>query len=235
MLVRSSCITLLTAVMALSGIAGASAATTAGHAGATASSRLPASKAMKVVKTKGTGPVKPVLTGGSTVVAMTAFPTGGKGSGTEATCGLWGDRLQEDQNAQDAATDHQDVIDATNALNEDVDNALDAGCVVIYSAAKHSPAKPEFTSVKTVAIARTSSGHFTKSTWTAGPAVAMISAFPTGGKGSGTEATCALWSQRLQDDQQIIDNAPEADHDDASGPLNQDVDNALDAGCAVIY
>ena len=72
-------------------------------------------------------------------------------------------------------------------------------------------------------------------TWTAGPSVAYITAFPTGGKGSGTEATCALWSQRLQDDQQLVDDAPEADKDDASGPLDQDVDNALDAGCAVIY
>jgi len=70
---------------------------------------------------------------------------------------------------------------------------------------------------------------------TAGPSVAAISAFPTGGKGSGTEATCALWSDRLQEDQQIIDNAPETDKDDASGPLNTDIDNALDAGCAVIY
>ena len=185
---------------------------------------------MKVVRTKGTGPVKPVQTGGTTVVAITAFPTGGKGSGTEATCGLWADRLGEDEAAQDAATDKQDIIDTTQALNEDVDNALDAGCVVIYSAAK-----PQFTTVKTIAIARMSSGRFTRSTWTAGPSVAMISAFPTGGKGSGTEATCALWSQRLQDDQRIIDDAPATDKDDASGPLNEDVDNALDAGCVVIY
>ena len=68
-----------------------------------------------------------------------------------------------------------------------------------------------------------------------GTSVVYISAFPTGGKGSGTEATCALWSDRLQDDQQIVDNAPEGDKDDASGPLNTDIDNALDAGCAVIY
>jgi hypothetical protein len=68
-----------------------------------------------------------------------------------------------------------------------------------------------------------------------GTSVVYISAFPTGGKGSGTEATCALWTDRLQDDQQIVDNAPEGDADDASGPLNADIDNALDAGCAVIY
>jgi hypothetical protein len=230
MFVRSSCITALTIVMALSGIAGASAATTSGHAGAVSSSRLQASKAMKVARTKGIGPVKPLPTGGTTVVAITAFPTGGKGSGTEATCGLWADRLQEDEAAQDEATDKQDIIDTTEALNEDVDNALDAGCVVIYSAARS-----HVTTIKTVALAKLRSGGFTSSTWTASPAVAMISAFPTGGKGSGTEATCALWSERLQADQRIIDDAPEADVDDASAPLNEDVDNALDAGCAVIY
>jgi hypothetical protein len=65
--------------------------------------------------------------------------------------------------------------------------------------------------------------------------VARIAAYPTGMKGSGTEATCALWTERLQDDQQIIDQAPEADEVDASGPLNTDVDNALDAGCFVIF
>lgn len=230
MFVRSSCITILTVVVALSGIAGASAATSTGHAGAASSSRPQASSAMKVIRTKGTGPVKPVQTGGTTVVAITAFPTGGKGSGTEATCGLWADRLQEDSEAQDAATDKQDIIDATESLNEDVDNALDAGCGVIYSAAK-----PQFTTVKTIAIARMPSGRFTRSTWTAGPSVAMISAFPAGGKGSGTEATCGLWSQRLQADQRIIDDAPEADRDDASGPLDEDIDNALDAGCVVVY
>jgi hypothetical protein len=74
-----------------------------------------------------------------------------------------------------------------------------------------------------------------QTTWTSGPQVAYISAFPTGGKGSGTEATCALWSDRLQEDQQLVDDAPEADQQDASGPLEADIDNALDAGCAVIY
>jgi hypothetical protein len=235
MFARSSCIAALTVVMALSGIAGASAATSAGHAGAASSSRPPASRAMKVTRTKRIGPVKPLPSGGTTVVAITAFPTGGKGSGTEATCGLWADRLQADEAAQDEATDKQDIIDATEGLNEDVDNALDAGCVVIYSAARPQFTTGQFATVKTVAVARMRSGGFTSSTWTAGPSVAMISAFPTGGKGSGTEATCALWSERLQDDQQIIDNAPEADHDDASAPLEADVDNALDAGCAVIY
>ena len=235
MFVRSTCLSLISIALAVSGVASASAAMVSGHAGAGSAVRPPASKAMKLAKTKGAGPFRPVQTGGTTIVAISAFPTGGKGSGTEATCGLWSDRLQEDEAAQDAATDKQDIIDATNNLNEDIDNALDAGCVVIYSAAKSSGPKFHFTSVKTIAVARLSTGKFRKSTWTAGPSVAMISAFPTGGKGSGTEATCALWSQRLQDDQAIIDNAPETDKDDASGPLNEDIDNALDAGCVVIY
>jgi hypothetical protein len=62
-----------------------------------------------------------------------------------------------------------------------------------------------------------------------------IAAYPTGMRGTGTEATCALWTERLQDDQNAVDQAPEADQDDASGPLNTDVDNALDAGCFVIF
>jgi hypothetical protein len=90
--------------------------------------------------------------------------------------------------------------------------------------------------IKTTAAAKTKAGTgVVKPVKATTTSVAMISAFPAGGKGSGTEATCALWSNRLQDDQQIIDNAPEADKDDASGPLNADIDNALDAGCAVIY
>jgi hypothetical protein len=90
--------------------------------------------------------------------------------------------------------------------------------------------------VKRTAVSRTKSGTgAVRPVRTSGPSVAAISAFPAGGKGSGTEATCALWSQRLQEDQQIIDDAPETDKDDASAPLEADVDNALDAGCAVIY
>jgi hypothetical protein len=65
--------------------------------------------------------------------------------------------------------------------------------------------------------------------------VVRIAAYPTGMKGSGTEATCALWTDRLVDDQAAVDAAPEADQLDASGPLETDIDNALDAGCFVIY
>jgi hypothetical protein len=101
-----------------------------------------------------------------------------------------------------------------------------------HTAAVASHAK----TVKAPAVSKANTGTgVAKPIKASGQAVAAISAFPTGGKGSGTEATCALWSNRLQEDQQLVDDAPEADKDDASGPLNTDIDNALDAGCAVIY
>jgi len=231
MLRRLTSITVLAILVVIGCVSGASAATKVGQT--PIAKRLTAAKAMTLSKTKGFGTVK--LPPSTTVAAISAFPTGGKGSGTEATCGLWSDRLQEDENAQNDASDKQDVIDTTNQLNEDIDNALDAGCVVIYSAAKTQPKTGEYTSVKTVSLAKAAKGGYTRATFTAKPAVAMISAFPTGGKGSATEAHCALWTQQLQADQSAVDDAPETDKDDASGPLNQDIDNALDAGCAVIY
>src|SRR4029077_17667365 len=84
---------------------------------------------------RGGGPiVKPVVSG-STFAAITAFPTGGKGSGTEATCALWSGRLNEEQGEVEAAVDNNDLQqynDAKGAQDEDIDNALDAGCAVIY-------------------------------------------------------------------------------------------------------
>jgi hypothetical protein len=69
-----------------------------------------------------------------------------------------------------------------------------------------------------------------------GTTVAEISAFPTGGKGSGTEATCALWTKELQADQRLADTAETVNqYKDAMSALEDDVDNALDAGCAVIF
>ena len=73
--------------------------------------------------------------------------------------------------------------------------------------------------------------------------VARISAFPAGGKGSGTEATCNLWSKQLQSDKNLVDNPPKSivgipwgadDQESAQQSLNDDVNNAMDAGCAVI-
>jgi len=69
-----------------------------------------------------------------------------------------------------------------------------------------------------------------------GTTVAEISAFPTGGKGSGTEATCALWTKELQLDQRLADTAETVDqYKDAMTSLEDDIDNALDAGCVVIH
>ena len=77
----------------------------------------------------------PLVITGSTVAEISAFPTGGKGSGTEATCELWSGQLNEDQGAVEAAEDNDNVQQYKGAiaqLNEDIDNALDAGCVVIH-------------------------------------------------------------------------------------------------------
>jgi hypothetical protein len=76
----------------------------------------------------------PVLGARSTSVALSAFPTGGKGSGTEATCDLWGGQLNYDQGAVEAAVHNNDLQqyqDAKAKFDDDYDNALDAGCVVI--------------------------------------------------------------------------------------------------------
>jgi hypothetical protein len=88
----------------------------------------------RTVSRSGTPIVKPVVTG-NTVAAIKAFPAGGKGSGTEATCELWSGKLNEDQGAVDAAVHNNDLEqynETKGALDEDVDNALDAGCAVIY-------------------------------------------------------------------------------------------------------
>jgi hypothetical protein len=129
MFTRSRCIAVLVTIAALSATAGASAK---------APSHTPSAKShARVVKSKSASRAKAVAGGratyvaGTTVVALDAFPTGGKGSGTEATCGLWADRLNFDQQVLDEATDKADIINAYNGLNADKDNALDAGCVVI--------------------------------------------------------------------------------------------------------
>jgi hypothetical protein len=131
---RSTLTAVLIAAFALSGVAGASAATTTHTAKPIAKTKVTTKKATSTAAARRTGSttvIHPVSTGPA-VAMISAFPTGGKGSGTEATCALWSDQLQTDQNAQDEATDKQDVIDSTNQLNTDVDNALDAGCAVIF-------------------------------------------------------------------------------------------------------
>jgi hypothetical protein len=66
-----------------------------------------------------------------TSVAISAFPTGDKGSGSEATCGLWSDRLQQDVEVLGEAESVDDRVAASNDLQQDKNDALDAGCVVI--------------------------------------------------------------------------------------------------------
>jgi hypothetical protein len=229
-----STITALAAAVALVGVADAGAATRTTEGGPRAQAQTQTAKPTwakqaRLAKTQGTMPDHPVVTAGSTVMAISAHPTGGKGSGTEATCELWGNQLQEDEDAVGQAESTQDRIDAVNALNDDIDNAMDAGCFVIYSMAKVSGM--QLTSVKTVSIARLVTGGYTSSTWTASPSVAKIAAYPTGGKGSGTEATCKLWTKTLQEDEAINEEA----QGDYQETVDKNIDNALDAGCFVIY
>ena len=62
---------------------------------------------------------------------MEAFPTGGKGSGSEETCHDWTIWLNEDQEQADNATTTVEMIDTFNQLQADIDAAMDAGCAVI--------------------------------------------------------------------------------------------------------
>ncbi len=66
-----------------------------------------------------------------TAVAMEAFPTGGKGSGTEEECHQWTIWLNEDLEAYDQATTTVDMINTADQLKADIDAAMDAGCAVI--------------------------------------------------------------------------------------------------------
>jgi hypothetical protein len=67
----------------------------------------------------------------TTAVAITAFPTGGQGSGSEATCGAYTRLLQRDA----LAIKYTEGIaqQASQALlDDDVDAAMDAGCAVLF-------------------------------------------------------------------------------------------------------
>jgi hypothetical protein len=80
------------------------------------------------------GPIAKPVVAGSTSVAVWAFPTGLKGSGTEAVCADWSDQLGEDRAAEGVAQEHNDLgayLEAQAKLDEDTNGALDAGCVVI--------------------------------------------------------------------------------------------------------
>ncbi len=121
----------LVAIAALTSTGAASAATRSAHRNHYQPKR--GRSVSRIVQRNGGPIVKPVV-GGNTVAAITAFPTGGKGSGTEATCALWSGRLNEEQGEVDAAVHNNDLQqykDAKDSLDEDIDNALDAGCAVI--------------------------------------------------------------------------------------------------------
>ena len=106
------------ALSASSGVASARAVTK--HAGAKSVHRVgPA------------GPTLPPIGSGTTAVGMEAFPTGGKGSGTEEVCHQWTIWLNEDEEQLDNATTTVDIINASDQKKADVDAAMDAGCAVI--------------------------------------------------------------------------------------------------------
>jgi hypothetical protein len=67
----------------------------------------------------------------TTSIAMEAFPTGGKGSGSEETCHQWTIWLNEDEEQLDNATTTVEMLDASDQKKADVDAAMDAGCAVI--------------------------------------------------------------------------------------------------------
>lgn len=62
---------------------------------------------------------------------MEAFPTGGKGSGTEEVCHQWTIWLNEDEEQLNNATTTVDILNASDQKKADVDAAMDAGCAVI--------------------------------------------------------------------------------------------------------
>jgi hypothetical protein len=80
------------------------------------------------------GPIANPIVAGSTNVAIYAFPTGGKGSGSETTCSLYDLALGADHRELDNAVKNNDLSGYQNAkamLDDDTNDALNAGCVVI--------------------------------------------------------------------------------------------------------
>jgi hypothetical protein len=63
-------------------------------------------------------------------------------------------------------------------------------------------------------------------------------AFPTGEKGSGSETTCALYDLLLAADHRELDNAVQNNsldgYQNAKAMLDDDTNDALNAGCVVI-
>jgi hypothetical protein len=121
----------LVALVALSSTAVASAAS---HGPSGKSHRPVHARSVSRTVERGPGPIVKSVPKGA-VMAISAFPAGGKGGGTEATCALWSGQLNEEQGEIEAAEDNNDVQqykEAKGAQEADIDNALDAGCAVIY-------------------------------------------------------------------------------------------------------
>jgi hypothetical protein len=62
-----------------------------------------------------------------------------------------------------------------------------------------------------------------------------IQAFPTGGQGSGSEATCAAYTRLLQRDALAVKYTEDVAQQASQALLDDDVDAAMDAGCAVLF
>jgi cytochrome c556 len=62
-----------------------------------------------------------------------------------------------------------------------------------------------------------------------------ITAFPTGGQGSGSEATCAAYTRLLQRDAAAVKYTEDVSQMAAQALMDDDVDAAMDAGCAVMF
>jgi hypothetical protein len=118
------------AALALTAAAGpASAASNAGGSQGHAAKVVKKQKRSSARQAPGGGTIRPPAS--TTAVAISAFPTGGKGSGSEATCGLWSEQLQADVENLGDAESVDDRVEASNDLQQHKDDAMDAGCVVI--------------------------------------------------------------------------------------------------------
>jgi len=117
-------------------IAAVALSATSGVASARGVAKVPGTggagkKAATKLHRAGQGTTLPPFGSGTTSVALEAFPTGGKGSGTEEVCHQWTIWLNEDQEQLDNATTTVEILDASDQKKADIDAAMDAGCAVI--------------------------------------------------------------------------------------------------------
>jgi len=108
------------AALALTAAAGpASAASNAGGSQGHAAKVVKKQKRSSARQAPGGGTIRPPAS--TTAVAISAFPTGGKGS----------EQLQADVENLGDAESVDDRVEASNDLQQHKDDAMDAGCVVI--------------------------------------------------------------------------------------------------------